>query len=149
MSSEHNSLPAIVTRTVEEHTADSSREWSIVLPLSSEETMTEEKGHSRQFRQSWFVSMAMPHFVELPWIFPSDLVLTRFPLPKSKYRHDLTVMRSHQDMRKSKELSEIKCWYTCVRPDTPNMHDQISIHSLFFQTTPAHNNDQSRFRKSD
>lgn len=42
MSTKHDSLP-IVMRTAEEHIADSSREWSIVLPLSSEETMTEEK----------------------------------------------------------------------------------------------------------
>lgn len=115
-------------RTAEEHSADSSREWGIVLLLSSEETMTEEKGHSRQFRQSWLVSMAMPHFEELPWIFPSYLVLTIFPLPKSKNSHDLTVMRSHRDMTKSKELSEIKCRDTCEKPPS---NTQYIIRSLF------------------
>lgn len=110
MSSKHNSLPAIVPRTAEELAADSSGERGIVLPLSSEEaTATEDKGHRSQFRPSRLVSMAMPHFEELPWILPSDLVLARFPLPKCKNSRDLTVMRSRRDMRKSKELSEIKC----------------------------------------
>lgn len=54
-----------------------------------------------------------------PGSLPSDLVLTRFPLPKSKSRRDLTVVRSHRDMRKSKELSGINSWSTALSASAP------------------------------
>lgn len=75
-------------------------------------------------------------------------------------------MRSQRDMRRSKELSEMKCWWPCVRPGTPSAHYQTPIYSFsvhhdassfvlihiarFFvlllylckQTTATHNKDQ-------
>lgn len=77
MSTKKDSL-SIVLRTVEEHTVDSSRERSIVLPLRLKRQWQKRKGHRRQFRPSRFVSMVTRHFEELPWFLQSDSMLTRY-----------------------------------------------------------------------
>lgn len=97
-STKQDSL-SIVLRTVEEHIADSSREWSIVLPLRLKRQWQKRKGHRRQSRPSRFVSMVTSHFEQLPWFFQSGLVLTRYFLTKSKHRQQFTMMMSFWDHR--------------------------------------------------
>lgn len=75
-STKQDSL-SIVLRTVEEHIPDSSREWSIVLPLRLERQWQKRKGHRRQFKLSRFVSMVTPQSEELPRFSKPDSVLTR------------------------------------------------------------------------
>ena len=65
----------IVLRTVEEHIVDSSREFSIVLPLRLKRQWQKRNSHRRQFRLSWFISMVTPHF---GGFLHSDSVLTQY-----------------------------------------------------------------------
>lgn len=87
-STKHNS-PSIVWKTVEEHILDSSREWSIVLPLHLKRQDRSKKGHERQFKRSQMVSMATRHFEQLPWLFESDVKTTFVPELKLRRHHTI------------------------------------------------------------
>lgn len=76
-SSKQDSLSFVLLRTEEEHVPDSSREWSIVLPLRLKRQWQKRKGHRRLFKLSRCVSMVTRRFQELPSFFQSDVALTR------------------------------------------------------------------------